>query len=130
MQRHIAYWFSTLMLILLLFIVVNSRNSWNVDNPDASLMISMGADVTRYPNRNCRLPYKSVNSNISPSIKVRAGIKLLNASLYAYSLVLLAEDVSRNPGPTNISLTNDRKNKKGGGCMIYIRDGLPQRSTA
>ena len=41
--------------------------------------------------------------NISPSIKVRAGIKLLNASLYAYSLVLLAGDVSRNPGPTNIS---------------------------
>ena len=157
-------------------------------------MISMGADIASYPNRNCGCPRKSNPPNISPSFKVRAGIKLLNAGLCAYSLVLLAGDVSRNPGPANISqdsqnfsdigfpsnrgpkiahlnvrsitnkidslrlllvnnpfdvltisetwltknisdpelniqgysfVRNDRKSKKGGGCMIYIRDGLP-----
>ncbi|CAB4040619.1 Hypothetical predicted protein, partial [Paramuricea clavata] len=60
------------------------------------------ADIASYPNRNCGCPRKSNHPNISPSFKVRAGIKLINAGLHAYSLVLLAGDVSRNPGPTNI----------------------------
>ncbi|CAB4033973.1 Hypothetical predicted protein, partial [Paramuricea clavata] len=63
----------------------------------------MGADIASYPNRNCGCPRKSNPPNISPSFKVRAGIKLLNAGLCAYSLVLIAGDVSRNPGPANIS---------------------------
>ncbi|CAB4023166.1 Hypothetical predicted protein [Paramuricea clavata] len=91
------------MLVLFLFIVLNSCNSWNVVTPDASLVISMGADIASYPNRNCGCPRKLNHPNISPSFKVSAGIKLLNAGLCAYSLVLLAGDVSRNPGPANIS---------------------------
>ena len=148
----------------------------------------------KYPTRNSGLCQKSKQSNILPSLKVKAGIKLPTISLYAFSLVLLAGDVSRNPGPINTSqhsqksynitfpsnhglkiahlnvrslvnkidslrillknnpfnvltisktwLTNkisdpeltiqgysfarnDHKNKKGGGCMIYICDGLP-----
>ena len=74
-----------------------------VETHDASLMISIGADAIKYPNRNCGLSRKSKQSNILPSLKVSAGIKLLNVNLYAYSLVLLAGDVSRNPGPINIS---------------------------
>ena len=71
--------------------------------PDASLVIFMGADIASYPKRNYGCPRKSNHQNISPSFKVRAGIKLLNAGLCAYSLVLLTGDVSRNPGPANIS---------------------------
>ena len=169
--------------------------SWNVVTPDASLVISMGADIASYPKRNCGCPCKSNHPNISPSFKVRAGIKLLNAGLCAYSLVLLTGDVS--PGPANISqdsqnfsdigfpsnrglkiahlnvrsitnkidslrllllnnpfdvltisetwltknisdpelniqgysfVRNDRKSRCSGGCMIYIRDGLPYRA--
>ncbi len=103
MLRHIAFWLSSLILVLFLFIVLNSCNSLNVVTPDASLVISMGADIASYPSRNCGCPCKSNPPNISPSFKVRAGIKLLNAGLCAYSLVLLAGDVSRNPGPANIS---------------------------
>jgi hypothetical protein len=94
MLRQIAFWLSSLILVLFLFIVLNLCNSWNMVTPDASLVISMGADIASYPNRNCGCPRKSNHPNISPSFKVRAGIKHLNAGLCAYSLLLLAGDVS------------------------------------
>ena len=58
------------------------------------------AHIRTFPSRNSGMKRRQCSTGIkSPSCKVNAGIKLMKLSLGASYLVLLAGDVSLNPGP-------------------------------
>ena len=179
------------ILYLYLYAIIDSGNTVNDATEISTILISTGGDVMKYPSRNSGdLPRRSRNPSISTALKLKAGMQLLKISLTAYSIILLAGDVSINPGPQpNLASTvpNDfdfptkrglrishlnvrsiihkmdsirlmlknkpfdifsvsetwlnsdildselaidgysfiRQDRKGGGCMLYVRENLP-----
>ena len=179
------------ILYLYLYAFIDSGNTVNDATEISTILISTGGDVMKYPSRNSGdLPRRSRNPSISTALKLKAGMQLLKISLTAYSIILLAGDVSINPGPQpNLASTvpNDfdfptkrglrishlnvrsiihkmdsirlmlknkpfdifsvsetwlnsdildselaidgysfiRQDRKGGGCMVYVRENLP-----
>ena len=64
-------------------------------------MVALKVDKRNYPGRNSSgCSRHSHDSRHPPSCKVKAGIYLINATLTASYFILLAGDVSENPGPT------------------------------
>ena len=65
------------------------------------IMLALKLDKKQFPTRNtCGLPRYSVPcAGLPVSRKMEIGLHLLNVTMAASSLVLLAGDVSMNPGP-------------------------------
>ena len=55
--------------------------------------------MKKFPGQNSGLPRQSCNSKLPTLVKFRAGLLLTRTSLTAAGLILLAGDVSSNPGP-------------------------------
>ena len=68
-------------------------------NPSSSLAVASNADVKLFPGRNSGLHCRPRTHVVPPLCKLQAGLKLLNISLAASFLVVLAGDVNLNPGP-------------------------------
>lgn len=68
-------------------------------NPSSSLAVASNADVKLFPGWNSGLNRRSGARDVPSLRKLQAGLKLLNISLAASFLVVLAGDVSLNPGP-------------------------------
>ena len=68
-------------------------------NRSSSLAVASNADVKLFPGRNSGLHRRPHAHDVPPLCKLQAGLKLLNISLEASFLVVLAGDVSLNPGP-------------------------------
>ena len=66
---------------------------------DEHLFLALNLNSANFPGRNSGLPRRSTTVSSPPSCKLQASIYLVNISLSAAYLVLLAGDVSSNPGP-------------------------------
>ena len=70
-------------------------------NGSVDIILALKLDKKQFPTRNtCALPRYSVPcAGLLVSRKMEIGLHLLNVTMAASSLVLLAGDVSMNPGP-------------------------------
>ena len=68
---------------------------------DENLFLALKLNSANFPGRNSGLPRRSTGVPSPPSCKLQGSIYLANISLSAAFLVLLAGDVSSNPGPVN-----------------------------
>ena len=64
-----------------------------------SLHVCAGLDKKIFPGRNSGWPRRSRKVGLSPSLKLNAALQLANALLLSSLIILLAGDVSINPGP-------------------------------
>ena len=67
-------------------------------NWTSSLAVASNSDVKLFPGRNSGLHGRWRAHDVPQLCKLQAGLKLLNISLAASFLVVLAGDVSLNPG--------------------------------
>lgn len=90
-----------LVLLLSLFLLLESlKHHPRIANGASSVILALKSDVKLYPSRNTSgLPRHPRKVPVQPSYKIKVGLHLLNATLAASCLVLLAGDVSSNPGP-------------------------------
>ena len=56
-------------------------------------------DKKSFPGRNSGWPRRSRKDGAPPSLKMKAALRLVNALLLSSCIILLAGDVSVNPGP-------------------------------
>ena len=87
------------MLMVVELLLQSSVQRVKIINPSSSLAVASNADVTLFPGRNSGLHRRPRTHDVPPLCKLQAGLKLLNISLAASFLVVLAGDVSLNPGP-------------------------------
>ena len=87
------------MLMVVELLLQSSVQRVKIINPSSSLAVALNADVTLFPDRNSGLHRRPRTHDVPPLCKLQAGLKLLNISLAASFLVVLAGDVSLNPGP-------------------------------
>lgn len=91
---------ASLVLFLTFIRLLDSpKPNCGLANDRASITIALKADQREYPSRNLTLPRRSKDNGLPPSLKVKAGVNLLNITLAASYVLLLAGDVSSNPGP-------------------------------
>jgi hypothetical protein len=70
----------------------------------SSLFIIGGGDIKSFPGRNSGLPRRSrVTAMVAPSLKFKAGMELVKILFCASYMVLLAGDISTNPGPQQVT---------------------------
>ena len=90
-----------ILVLTLILILEPSKSSNKISNARSSLVVALKVDKRNYPGRNSSgCSRHSHDSRHPPSCKVKAGIYLINATLTASYFILLAGDVSENPGPT------------------------------
>ena len=91
-----------LVLFLSLFLLLElSKPHPKITKGTSSIMLDLKLDVKQFPGRNTSgFPRRSRRrASLTPSVKLKIGLHLLNASMAASCLILLAGDVSLNPGP-------------------------------
>ena len=66
-----------------------------------SLFLALNLDTKVFPTRNSGLVRHSRVDDTPTSLKVQAGVFVARTSLTAISLIVLANDESLNPGPSN-----------------------------
>lgn len=103
MAERCLPWFSLhLVLFLSLYLLLESPKLHpTVPKGALSVMFDLKLDVKHFPGRNTPgLPRHSRRRVIlPPSLKLKIGLHLLRASITASCLIILAGDVSLNPGP-------------------------------
>ena len=94
---------SALVVFLTFCLILDTNNYYKV-NSYSSVVLALKSDVKQCLRRGeidgSSRKY-STTSKVSPSWKLRAGLRLVNITMTASLLVLLAGDVSSNPGPTH-----------------------------
>ena len=109
-----------LLTLILYFKPINGLE--NVSKSSQSVMIALNADQRSYPSRNTPGFERSFcqTTNVPPYLKAKVICQALNLTLTASTLVLLAGDVSENPGPVKdacgVCLKGCRKNQKAIQC--------------
>ena len=99
MLSHVA---SALVVFLTFCLIVDTNNYYKV-NSYSSVVLALKSDVKqclshgKIAGLSCKY---STTSKVLPSWKLRAGLQFVNITMMASLLVLLAGDVSSNPGPT------------------------------
>ena len=89
-----------ILVLILILILEPSKPTNKTSNARSSLVVALKVDKRNYPGRNLSgCSRHSRGSRHPPSSKVKAGIYLINATLTASYFILLAGDVSENPGP-------------------------------
>ena len=90
----------------------------------SSFLLASNGDKHCCPNRNSGLSRQyCISQRVSPSWKVRVGVNLAKLSMFAGYLVLLAGDVSSNPGP---STQLESKASKCAFCSKILRKKQPR----
>ena len=90
---------ASLVLVLLFATSLNISSVPERLFDDGNLFLALNLNSASFPGRNSGLPRRSTRIASSPSWKLQASIYLANVSLSASYLLLLAGDVSSNPGP-------------------------------
>ena len=90
---------ASLVLVLLFATSLNISSVPERLFDDGNLFLALNLNSASFPGRNSGLPRRSTRIASSPSWKLQAPIYLANVSLSASYLLLLAGDVSSNPGP-------------------------------
>ena len=87
------------------------KNDYNDLGNYGGLFAAFKLDAKQFPGRNSDLARHSrvSESVISPLAKLRAGIFLTKAGLAAIGLIMLAGDISSNPGPFDLKIRNGGK---------------------
>ena len=109
---------ASLVLILLFATSLNMSSVPERPFDDGNLFLALNSNSASFPGRNSGLPRRSASVASSPSWKLQASIYLANVSLSASYLLLLAGDVSSNPGPVKDLCTICSK-----GCRSNQRAG-------
>ena len=77
--------------------------------------MALKSELKHYPSRG-QLTGSSrkylTTTQVPPSWKLRAGVRLLNTAMTASLVIMLAGDISSNPGPSNLN-TNNFSRKRG-----------------
>ena len=111
---------SSLALVLLLAVCLNISSVPESVLNDGNVFVALKLNSISFPGRNSGLPRRSNVAPASPSWKLQSCIYLANVSLSASLLVLLAGDVSSNPGPVKdpcaICFKGCRSNQKAVQC--------------
>ena len=90
----------------------------------SSFLLASNGDKHCFPNRNSGLSRQyCISQRVSPSWKVRVGVNFAKLSMFAGYLVLLAGDVSSNPGP---SIQLESKASKCAFCSKILRKNQPR----
>ena len=90
----------SIIAVLFISLILTTETDKNLAHDASSIFVMTEAHVRTFPSRNSGMKRRQCSTGIkSPSCKVNAGIKLMKLSLGASYLVLLAGDVSLNPGP-------------------------------
>ena len=92
---------ASLVLFLLLTMSLNMSSAPQSLLSDENLFLALKLNSANFPGRNSGLPRRSTGVPSPPSCKLQGSIYLANITLSAAFLVLLAGDVSSNPGPVN-----------------------------
>lgn len=88
------------LLLLLIMVVLKSRHEGNINIDVSSMFLAFGRDKVLYPSRNSGLSRRYRTSSCVPScVKASAVLYLAKMTMCAGYLILLAGDVSINPGP-------------------------------
>ena len=113
------------MLMVAELLLQSSVQRVKIINPSSSLAVASNADVKLFPGRNSGLHRRPRTHDVPPLCKLQAGLKLLNTSLAASFLVVLAGDVSLNPGPGTdpcaLCTKGCRKNQRAVQCDVCDR---------
>ena len=111
---------SSLALVLLLAVCLNISSVPESVLNDGNVFVALKLNSISFAGRNSGLPRRSNVAPASPSWKLQSCIYLANVSLSASLLVLLAGDVSCNPGPVKdpcaICFKGCRSNQKAVQC--------------
>ena len=91
----------SLFLILVFLSYVTSEKSYDGTAKDiSSILIVSKADVRSYPSCNSGIPRRCKGVNMPLYQTAIRGIYLVELSMYAGYLLLLAGNLSLNPGPS------------------------------
>ena len=113
-----SVWSCKMSLLLLLCTVLTVHSSdRSTSNSSNSLFIGLKLDNKIYPSRNCGLPRQSTMSEVPTSAKISSGIYLTKMSASAFFLILLANDVSINPGPVLVFLAHGMRQRRHQGAL-------------
>ena len=111
----------TFVLLISVLITINPKGS--LDNDVSSIFVASKLDLRSYPSRNSGLPRRyRTTTRLPPYLKASVGIDLARISICAGYLVLLAGDISENPGPAARTLACPS-------CSKGIRRNQPTSST-
>ena len=97
-------------LVLVLLFTMLKNDEIDLGN-HGGLFAAFKLDTKQFPGRNSGLSQHSrvSKSVISPLAKLRAGIFLTRAGLAAIGLIMLAGDITSNPGPFDWKIRNGGK---------------------
>ena len=91
---------ATFVLVMVILLLLQTpAQIGKITSFSSSLAVASKLDVKHFPGRNSGLHRRPRGLNVPPSLKLQVGLKLINISLAASFFVILAGDVSLNPGP-------------------------------
>ena len=91
---------ATLVVFMIILLLLQTpAQTGTITSFTSSLAVASKLDVKHFPGRNSGLHRRPRALNVPPSLKLQTGLKLVNTSLTASFFVILAGDVSLNPGP-------------------------------
>ena len=103
------------LVIFLTFCLILDSNNQYKENSFSSVMLALKSELKHYPSRG-QLTGSSrkylTTTQVPPSWKLRAGVRLLNTAMTASLVIMLAGDITSNPGPSNFN-TNNFSRKRG-----------------
>ena len=107
MAAALSYVSRFLILVLLLTTTWDPKSYYGDSESGGSLFLAFRLDAKVFCGRNSTVRRVSCQDILSVSSKLRAGICLTEVGLSAVYLLMLAGDVSKNPGPSwNTNLQN------------------------
>ena len=87
--------------VILLSIILAPSNTEQGHITASSFLLASNGDKHCFPSQNLGLSRQyCISQRVSPSWKARVGVNLAKLSMFSGHLVLLAGDVSPNPGPS------------------------------
>lgn len=102
MARSLLFLSSRFILILLLCYSLSPISIWQNQIPSGeSLFLSLKLDSRVFPSRN-NGPRKANGAVLPPCLKAKASLFVLEVGLSTLFLLMLAGDVSTNPGPQTV----------------------------
>lgn len=91
--------FGFLLLVLLLTSLRGNQHDSTIFSSDSSLYMGLRLDTKSYHRANSGYARSQRDIKVPPSLQLQNGLFVVRAGLTALSLIILAGDVSLNPGP-------------------------------
>ena len=97
------------LVIFLTFCFILDSNNQYKENSFSLVILALKSELKHYPSRG-QLTGSShkylTTTQVPPSWKLRAGVRLLNTAMTASLVIILAGDISSNPGPSKFNINN------------------------